>query len=426
LKVNKMQAVILAAGNSSRFYPFNDFHKSLVKVLGKPIIEHTLLSVKAAGIKDVIIVTGKNQEIKEQIGKIKNLDLKIQYVIQEEALGAGEALLLAEKYLKDDFFLLHAHRVDFLQSKQILENKRKEKKEIVLLTRKITNLLELGKLGVLRTENDRVIEVVEKPLPGKEPSDLAVVGIYLLNKFFLDTLRKTPKEHYSFEKAVSNYAGKEKVGFAVTEGNNLSLKYPWDLLVLKNYMLSNLHKYISPTADIASSAELIGEVYVDENAKIMENAVIKSPCYIAKNVFIGNNAILRNGVDVEENSVIGANMEIKNTLLMENSKTHSGFIGDSVVGKNCRIAAGFQTANVRLDRETVKVTVNGQKIDTGLKSLGIMIGDGTRIGLKSSTMPGIIVSRNVIIGSGTSIMGNVEDNTKYYTKFQEVVVKKNS
>ena len=109
---------------------------------------------------------------------------------------------------------------------------------------------------------------------------------------------------------------------------------------------------------------------------------------------------------------------------MENSKTHSGFIGDSVIGKNCRIAAGFHTANVRLDRETVKVTVIGQKIDTGLKSLGVMVGDETRIGLKSSAMPGVIVGRSVTIGSGTNIMGNVEDNTKYYTKFQEVVVKK--
>jgi bifunctional UDP-N-acetylglucosamine pyrophosphorylase/glucosamine-1-phosphate N-acetyltransferase len=197
------------------------------------------------------------------------------------------------------------------------------------------------------------------------------------------------------------------------------------MLLLKNLVLASLRKYISPTADIASSAQLIGEVYVDENAKIMENAVVKGPCYIGKNVLIGNNAVLRNGVDVEENSVIGANMEIKNTLLMEDSKTHSGFIGDSVIGVNCRIAAGFHTANVRLDRETVKVIVNGQKIDTGLKSLGIMVGNGARIGLKSSAMPGIIVGKNVSIGSGTSVMGNVGDNTKYYTKFQEVVIKKN-
>jgi bifunctional UDP-N-acetylglucosamine pyrophosphorylase/glucosamine-1-phosphate N-acetyltransferase len=420
-----MQAVILAAGDSSRFYPFNDSHKSLVKVLGKPIIEHTLLAVRKTGIKDVVIVIGENNGVKDQLAKIDSFGLKIQFVIQDKASGMGDALLLAEKYIKDDFFLLHAHRVDFLESKEILESKRKEKNEIVLLARKIKIPFDSNKLGILKIERDKVIEIVEKPFPGKEPSDLAVVGVYLLNKLFLSFLRKTLKEHYSFEKAISEYANKENVKFATTDENNLSLKYPWDMLLFKNYMLSNLKKYISSTANIASSAQLIGEVYVDENAKIMENAVIKGPCYIGKNVFVGNNAVLRNEVDIEENSVVGANIEIKNTLLMENSKTHSGFIGDSIIGKNCRIGAGFCTANVRLDRETVKVVVNGQKIDTGLKSLGIMVGNGTRIGLKSSTMPGVIFGRNVIIGSGTTVMGNVEDNTKYYTKFQEVVVKKN-
>jgi len=62
-------------------------------------------------------------------------------------------------------------------------------------------------------------------------------------------------------------------------------------------------------------------------------------------------------------------MEVKNTLIMEDSKTHSGFIGDSVIGRNCRIGAGFNTANVRLDRATVKVVIKEQKTDTGLKSL---------------------------------------------------------
>src|ERR1035437_7058951 len=168
-----MQAVILAAGESSRFYPFNDYHKSLVKILGKPIIEHTLLAVKNTGIKDVIIVVGKNNSIKDHIEKIDNHELKIQYIVQEEASGMGDALLLAERYIKDEFFLLHAYRVDFLESKEILENKVKEKNEIVLLARKIKNLSESCKLGILKIEDDKVTEVVEKPLAGEEPSDLA-------------------------------------------------------------------------------------------------------------------------------------------------------------------------------------------------------------------------------------------------------------
>jgi bifunctional UDP-N-acetylglucosamine pyrophosphorylase/glucosamine-1-phosphate N-acetyltransferase len=76
-----------------------------------------------------------------------------------------------------------------------------------------------------------------------------------------------------------------------------------------------------------------------------------------------------------------------------------------------------------LDRATVKATVKNEKIDTGLKSLGVMVGDGTHIGIKASTMPGVIIGGNVVVGSETAVMNNIDDNTKYYTKFQEVVIK---
>lgn len=419
-----MQAIILAAGESSRFYPFNDLHKSMVKIMGKTILEHTLMSVKNSGIENVVIVAANDGKIKDLIGDGEKLGLSIKYVLQDKPTGMGDALLLAEKYLENDFFLLHAHHVDFVEFKKILENKKKESSEIVLLAKKITDSLCLKKMGILKVDGEKVLDVIEKPLPGTEPSDLGVIGIYFLNKLFVENLRKFPKEHYNFEKSISGFAKKVNVKFALTSIENVSLKYPWDILNFKNHLFKNLKKHIANSASIASSVEMQGEVYVDDEAKIMERAIIKGPCYIGKNAYVGNNAILRDGVDLGENSVIGANMEFKNTLMMENSKVHSGFIGDSVIGKDCRVGAGFNTANVRLDRSAIKVEVKGEKIDTGLKSLGVMIGNGTHIGIKSSAMPGKIIGRKVTIGSSTSVAKNILDNTTYYTKFQEVIIEK--
>jgi len=418
-----MQAIILAAGESSRFYPFNDLHKSMVKIMGKTILEHTLISVKKTGIKNIVIVAANNK-IKELFGNGEELGLDIKYVVQAKATGMGDALLLAEKYIESDFFLLHAHHVDFHKFKDLLLDRKINGADIVLLTKKITNPLLLQKMGVLKITGEKVIDVVEKPLKGTESSDLGIIGIYLLNKAFVENLKKMPKEHYSFEKSISNFAKKADVRFAVTDIDTVSLKYPWDILSFKDHLFYCLKKYTAKSANIAVSSQISGEVYIDEGVKIMENATIKGPCYIGKNAYVGNNSILRQGVDLEENSVIGANMEFKNTLMMENSKVHSGFIGDSIIGKNCRIGAGFTTANVRLDRGTVKVTVKGEKIDTGLKSLGVMIGNGAHVGIKSSSMPGIIIGRKVTIGSNTVVVENVSDDTKYYTKFHKVVVKK--
>jgi dTDP-glucose pyrophosphorylase len=71
-----MQVVILAAGRSSRFYPYNYFpHKSLIKILGKLIIVHTIESIKKSGIKDIILIVSKDSEIKKILGNGKNLQL---------------------------------------------------------------------------------------------------------------------------------------------------------------------------------------------------------------------------------------------------------------------------------------------------------------------------------------------------------------
>src|SRR3990167_9712704 len=100
-----MHTVILAAGQSSRFYPYNYFsHKSLIRVLGKPIIFYTIESIRKAGIKNIILVVSKNSEIQKILGSGKNHGVKIQYVIQEDPTGGGNGLLLAEKLINGDFF----------------------------------------------------------------------------------------------------------------------------------------------------------------------------------------------------------------------------------------------------------------------------------------------------------------------------------
>jgi len=417
-----MQAILLAAGESSRMHPLsNGMHKSMVKLLGKPLLEHTLEKLKSKNITDIIIVVGKNNNIQSYFGSGEKIGVSIKYVVQEKPEGAGNALLLSRNHLKGDFLLMNSYHVDidkFID--QLIEVKTSENEGVLLVKQKS----DAWNYGVVDIDGQKVKGIVEKPEKGKNLSNLCIVGIYLLSELFIKTLEKTPAKHYQLEEALDSFVKDHNVCFVETNEETIALKYPWDLFGIKNYLLANIKKHIADSAKIASSAQLIGSVHVEDGAEILENAVIKGPCYIGKNAFVGTNSILRDSVDLEENSVVGANMEIKNTLVSEGSKTHSGFIGDSIVGKNCRIGAGFNSANVRIDRKTVKTTVKGEKVDTGFKSFGIVIGDNTRIGIKSSTMPGVIIGENVVVGSGTMVMNNIEDGVKYYTKFQEVVTKK--
>ncbi|MGA2967658.1 MAG: bifunctional sugar-1-phosphate nucleotidylyltransferase/acetyltransferase [Candidatus Levyibacteriota bacterium] len=415
-----MQAILLAAGESSRMYPFsNGMHKSMIKLLGKPLLEHTLEKLKNKNLTDIIIVVGKNNNIESYFGDGKKFGLSIQYVLQEKPEGAGRAVSLCKSRLKGDFLLLNSYHVDidrFID--KLLAAKTRETDGVLLVKQKE----DVWNYGVIEAGGQKVKSIVEKPKKSENLSNLCIVGVYLLSQSFIDTLEKTPLKHYQLEEALDNFVKEHNIYFVETNEETIVLKYPWDLLSVKNYLLANLKKHVGNTS-IASTAQLMGEVFIEDGVKIMENAVIKGPCYIGKNAFVGTNSILRDGVDLEENSVAGANMEVKNTLISEGSKTHSGYIGDSLVGKDCRIGAGFNSANVRLDRETVKVIVKGKKTDTGLKSFGVVMGNNTRIGIKSSTMPGVIIGANVTVGSGTMVMNNIADGVRYYTKFQEVVTK---
>ncbi|MEA1898465.1 MAG: hypothetical protein U9N53_12470, partial [Bacteroidota bacterium] len=115
--------------------------------------------------------------------------------------------------------------------------------------------------------------------------------------------------------------------------------------------------------------------------------------------------------------LIGANAEITRCILQNNVHIHSGFFGDSIIDSGCRIGAGTITANARIDREQIQSTVKGKKIDTGLKSLGAIIGENTKIGIHCSLMPGVFIDSNCIIGPNSTVFDNIEDNKTYYTKF---------
>lgn len=414
-----MQAVLLAAGKSSRFYPLSSIgHKSGAMLLGKPLFVHTLESVKKSGITDVVVITGKDNYIEKAVGDGASLGISIRYVIQPEALGMGDALLQTEELLNDSFFLLHAHHVGFVDVINEMTDMSGESKDTVLLAREEDDVT---RFGVLKIKSEKVVGIVEKPVSGKEPSNLRLIGIYLLNADFLPVLKKEKADHYSFESALSEYATKHTVHYVATEKALPSLKYPWDLLAINKQLLLSAEATIAKSAVVSKDAILSGKVILDEDVVVMEGAVIKGPCYIGKGTTVGTNAIIRDFVTTGERCMIGAFLEIKNSILFNKTSTHSGFIGDSVIGSNNKIAGFIATANVRLDRKNVRVDAIRGDVDSGLRDLGIIMGDDNKLGARVSTMPGVVIGNNCIIGPSTTVLKNIPDNTTYYTKFREVV-----
>jgi bifunctional UDP-N-acetylglucosamine pyrophosphorylase/glucosamine-1-phosphate N-acetyltransferase len=417
-----MKAVILSAGASSRFWPINGYHKSLIKIMGKPLIFWLIKGLEEKGIKEIIVIQGPNKEAERELADFKT-ENSISYVVQPEPKGTGDAILRAKDLVDDQFFVLNAERIDAKDHIGLILDKFKEQKsKLVLLAGETSNP---WLYGILKVEGDKVIDLIEKPERGEEPSNLKIVGTYFLPKEFFDYLEKVPAHMYSLEEALLLYAKKEDVRIVKTEEKTFSLKYPWHLFEMKDYLFNNfLEREIDETANISNSAEIKGKAFIGKNVKVLEGAVIKGPCYIGDNTIVGNNALIREYSNIEEDCLIGGFSEVTRSIFQRNVHTHSGYFGDSIFGRGCRIGAGTITANVRIDRETIESVVKGKAVDSGLNQLGSIVGNDTKIGVHVSLMPGVLVGGNCKIGPHSIVLDNIEDNTTFYTKAQSVVKKK--
>lgn len=410
------QAVLLAGGKSSRFYPFNyNGHKSLLMLGGKTLIEHTVSNLARHGIKEVIVVENVSHEISKSNLTFPS-SVTLHFVTQKKALGMGNGLQSASEKLHDHFFLLNAYHFEVVEMLSELEASITANSDIAVLTKEEQDL---SQFGMVVKEKGK-LKIVEKV--GKS-SGTRIVGAYLLQKEFLHILGAVKSHEYDFEDALSAYSNKHTLVLVEAKNPTFSLKFPWNVLDAKDLILNTLTPSISKKAKISKTAEITGNVVIEDGAVIMEYAVIKGPAYIGKKAFIGNNAVIRDGVCIEEGAVVGANMEVKNAVIMRHTTTHSGFIGDSVIGEYTKIAAGFNTANVRLDREEIFAVIKDKKTGTKHKALGVLMGSHNSVGIKVGTMPGVIVGNNVIIGPGTTVMENVPDNVSFYTEFKKTITK---
>lgn len=410
------QAVILAAGESSRFWPLNTRHKSLLKIMGRPLIWYTIESLKKAGIKDIIVIQGPKRDVEDEL---KNYDfgIKVQYVIQPEAKGMGDAVMQAQNLITGPFFVLHAHKVNVGDFVELMMKKNKESKaELVFLGIKTDKP---WLYGMLKLEGDKATGLVEKPERGKEPSDVKAPGFYLLPQKFFDYYKKVSEHQYNFEDALNLYARENEARVVMVGEEQTSYKYPWRLFEINRDLMDKyLKPKISKTAKIAKNVVIEGNVYIGENVKIFENAVIKGLCYIGDNCIIGNNSLVREYTNLENNVWVGALTEVTRSIFQEGIHIHSGYFGDSILGKGCRVGAGTVIANVRIDRGEIKSVVKGEKIGTGLDSFGAVIGENTKIGIHCSLMPGVFIGSNCQIGPHSVVFENIENGTSFSTEFR--------
>jgi NDP-sugar pyrophosphorylase family protein len=191
-------ALILCGGEGTRLRPITyEIPKALVPVQGKPLVEHMFDLLKKYGINDVILSVGylKEKIIAEKNGWSK-LGLNISFVEESMPLGTGGPLRLAKDRLNKTFIVSNG---DELKDINIIDMYEAHKKNRALVTIALTTVDDPSQYGVARLDGVRIIEFVEKPKKGKEPSKLINAGFYIMEP---DVAEMIPKGACSLEKEI--------------------------------------------------------------------------------------------------------------------------------------------------------------------------------------------------------------------------------
>lgn len=195
--------------------------------------------------------------------------------------------------------------------------------------------------------------------------------------------------------------------------------YPWEVLPKIKDFIINLGESLNK-----EEYDKVGEnVWIAKSAKVAESAYINGPAIIEKNAEVRHCAFIRGNAIVGENAVVGNSTELKNVILFNNVQVpHYNYVGDSILGYKSHMGAGSITSNVKSDKKLVIVKNEDEKIETGLKKFGAMIGDNVEVGCGSVLNPGTVIGKNTNIYPLSSVRGVVKENSIY--KRQGEIVEK--
>jgi bifunctional UDP-N-acetylglucosamine pyrophosphorylase/glucosamine-1-phosphate N-acetyltransferase len=375
--MHKIQnVVILAAGDSTRFWPLKN--KNLTFFLGKPLLQYHIDELQRYAQNLFIVV---HPSLVKQAKALQNVTQK-NIIIQSTKLdGMAGALLSCKGQLSGETLILNGS--DIINYSLIIPTM---KKWTGLLTAKKMSSYFPG--GYLKIHNDRVVQIVEKPAPDKIPSDFVklVCDYFSDIQVFIQIVEevKTPNDDW-YEQGLNQYIKQTKTGYIEYDDYWLALKYPWHILTMMKYFLGKQKKsFIHPSVKIAKSARIVNPVYINEGT------------------IIGDFALVRES-HIGKNCLIGSHSEVARSYIYDNVYLHRNYVGDSVLGQNVLFGAGAVTANFRFDEKTIDSVVEGKKIDSGLQKFGTIIGTHSKVGVNVIILPGLKIGSNKLVFPGTVV-----------------------
>jgi bifunctional UDP-N-acetylglucosamine pyrophosphorylase/glucosamine-1-phosphate N-acetyltransferase len=392
-----VQAVIMVAGKSTRTYPLTLTRpKPLLPILNRPLIYYNLDQLVGL-VDEIILIVGYRKEmIERELGR-EYRGIRLIYQEQEEQLGTGHAVLLAERHVKGKCIAMNGDDLFAREDISRLLEFRFAALAMPVANPELYGVYEVNDEGL-------ATNLIEKPR--ENIGNLANVGCYILDTEMFDELEKTPKSErgeIELTTAILNISRREPFHVLSITGYWLPTGFPWDLLSTQNFMFSrNFEHSIAGTVERGAKLEgpiqLAGDSVIQNGAEVLGPVSIASGCNISSSARIGPYSSLGEGVR------IGAGSHIEQSIIMDGSRIGPGSsIAYSVLGEGVILDRDCLLSHTSRDGESVKSRVKDQVVDSGLRHLGATLGDmvvlaqGNRVAAGCKLWPGIHTEADQVI-----------------------------
>ena len=408
-------ALVLAGGSSSRFWPLRG--KLFLPFGASSLLERHLRVLRDAGFDRSVVIT--RPDTRETVAALTPpVGMTLDVAVQPEARGMGDAVLCARDALMPlgdvPVYVTQAHDVvdDSLHAGMLQRwSTAKPGLAGLIAAARVTSYFPGGYLTL---EGERVTAVVEKPAPGSEPSDLVNIVAHVFASWreltsAIEAEAALPGGDDVYERALSRLMAERVFKASVYEGRWAALKYPWHVLDVMELLLERWTRGLeSPGPDYEQRED---GVFVGRDVRIFPGANVVAPALLGHGAVVGHNALVR-GSQQGPRSLAGIGSEVARSNHGEGGELHHNYVGDSVLERDTSMGYGATTANYRLDGRTVPMFAGGVRIDTGRMKLGLILGEGARIGVNTSTMPGVRIGAGAMIGPMLRVTRDVPEGER--------------
>jgi bifunctional UDP-N-acetylglucosamine pyrophosphorylase/glucosamine-1-phosphate N-acetyltransferase len=358
-----------------------------------PLVERAVDAAARAGADEVVLVVGyEGDAVREHFGETYR-GTQIRYAEQAERRGTAHAVRCATEHVDGAFAVLNAdtyvdpERVDALF----------DASPAVLASR----VPDPSSYGVLETANDHVTGVVEKP---DDPStDLVNAGAYVFPEVATDWLDVPESDRGESE--LTDVLERVATEFEVTpvEADEwLDVGRPWELLEANERYLGTLERRLD--GEVSAAASIDGDVVVESGATVKPGTVLEGPVLVRSGATVGPNAYVRGATLIDEDATVGNAVEVKNSVVgKDTSVSHLSYVGDSVLGRHVNFGAGTVVANRRHDEAPVRVTTKGERVSTGRRKFGVVVGDDVHTGIDTNLNAGVTLATGTTTTPGETV-----------------------